>query len=389
MPTSHHAPLPPPWRFDAPGGLRVVDVRDAEELARHAGAWAALLEASRAASPMLSYPQISAFLETSVEARGAWLCLFAYDGDALRAVFPLIAARAVGAAGFSLRFLKTPYDVMHTSGVDCLTADGDEALVEVLLAYLAKMPRAWSVLRLRELPEHSPTMTHRGKGGLGKRSVVRVSSSENYIEVPAELPDFHARISKNFRRQLQKSGRKLATLEDVRFLMREESRPLEENMRRFADAEDAGWKGRGNSSVKAEGRDFYQIAAERFRRHGWMEWNFLETAGRTIAAHYAVRIRRTVFLLKIGYDESFSACSPGNLLIERAIAHAAGRGDVDEINCVADCAWHRNWAMKKRWLHDLIILPEIPIISPLLCRVLMSKAARGFWKRDTPPTNEE
>jgi CelD/BcsL family acetyltransferase involved in cellulose biosynthesis len=362
----------------------LLDVRDAEELANHADAWAELLVKSRAASPMLSYPQISAFLETSQEARGAWMCLLAYEGDVLRAVFPLIAARTVGVAGWSLRFLKTPYDVMHTGGVDCLTADGDESLVELMLAYLDRMPRSWPLIRLRELPGHSPTMTYRAAGGLGKRTVARLSSAENYIEVPAQMATFHAAISKSFRRQLQKSGRKLDALEDVRFLMREESRPPEENMRRFADVEDAGWKGLGNSSVKADGAGFYQLAAERFRRHGWMEWNFLETAGRTIAAHYAVRVKRTLFLIKIGYDESFSACSPGNLLIERAIAHAVERGDVDEINCVADCAWHRNWAMKRRQLHDLLILPDVPLITPLMRLVLDRMASRGALKSEAP-----
>ena len=112
-----------------------------------------------------------------------------------------------------------------------------------------------------------------------------------------------------------------------------------------------------------------------------MEWNFLESGDKTIGAHYAVRIKRTVFLLKICYDEEYSACSPGNLLLEKVVEHASKSGDVDEINCVADCAWHRNWAMKKRLLHDVVILPDIPLLSGLIGRALNSRKFRAYLER--------
>lgn len=50
-----------------------------------------------------------------------------------------------------------------------------------------------------------------------------------------------------------------------------------------------------------------------------MVWNFLETEEQTIGTHYAIRIKRTLFLLKICYDDRFSACSPG--MVERGTPH--------------------------------------------------------------------
>lgn len=374
--------LPAPWKFPPPPGLAILDVRSADELAKHADAWAELLTRSRAASPMLSYPQISAFFEELVRPPEAWTCLFAYEGGRLRAVFPLIAARAVRVLGRGILFLKTPYDIMHTGGVDCLTADGDEAMVDVFLDYLGKMPRNWPLIRLRELPEHSPSMVHRAAGGLRNRSVTQETAAENFIAISGD-EDFRAAFSSNFRRQLKRGTRSIEKLAEPAFLLRENQRSVAENMRRFEDVEDAGWKGEEKSSVKSDpaAAAFFRTAAERFQRFGWMEWNFLETAGQPIAAHYAVRVGRTLFLLKIGYREGFSDCSPGNLLLEKTITHAIEAGDVDEINCVADCAWHRNWGMKRRALHDLLILPRVPVFGAWLCRILNSRALRDFQTR--------
>ena len=368
--------IPDPWEFKpSANNLRILDIRSVDELAAHEDAWAELLLQSPAASPMLSYPQISAFFETQLAPGATWLCLFAYEGEQLIGILPLIAARSFRAVGFSVVCYKTPYDDLHTGGVDCLTLHRREEIIESFVAYLSHIPRTWPLIRIREIPEHSPSIVHMSRPGSKLRAVKRISARENYIPISKDYAAYHGGLSSNFRRQLKRGGRKLEELEDVRFHCREEARAPAENMRRFEGVEDAGWKGSESTSLRAmpQNSKLYAIAAERFRKYGWMEWNFLEIAERTIGAHYAVRINRTLFLLKIAYDEEFSAYSPGNLLLEKAIESACNAGDLDEINCVADCAWHKNWSMESRLLYDLIILPKIPVISMLLSRLLNSE----------------
>ena len=384
--------IPAPWRHTPPGKLRLIDVRSATDLAAQADAWARLVLQSPAASPMLSYPQISAFLETQLPPSETWLCLFAYEDEQLIGVFPLIATREVRVLGLSLLFLKTPYDILHTSGVDCLTLQGREEVLEVFLDYLSAIPRKWPLIRMRELPDYSPSMVYLKRKDANVHAVQRQTAGENYIEIPKSYEAFHAAFSTNFKRQLKRGDKKLQELENVHFLCRENLRPAAENVRRFEEIESSGWKGAQQFTIKAvEGSSrFYTLASERFRQHGWMEWNFLETGERTIGAHYGVRINRTLFLLKISYDDEFSACSPGNLLLEKAIQFACSNGDLDEINCVADCTWHKNWNMKRRLLHDLIILPRIPMISAMLSSLLNSKTFLklcGRFRKETPPAN--
>lgn len=368
--------LPPgPRRFRPPGDVRILDVRTCDGLAAHEDAWNRLLLASPDASPMMSYAQISAFLETQLAEPESWLCLFAYEAERLLAVLPLIVARVAGLPGFKVLLLKTPYDIMHTGSVDCLTLPGREDLLEVFVDYLTRMPGCWPVIRIREIPDHSAAMKRLAAPERRLAAFSFHSGAENHIEVPADFTTFHERLSSNFRRQLKRGMKKLQELPDVRFACRDDSRDVDENMRRFEAVEDAGWKGEGNTSVKAMPANarFFRLAAQRYAAAGWMEWNFLESGGAPIGAHYAVRVRRTLYLLKIGYDERHAACSPGNLLLEKVVESASVSGDVDEINCVADCAWHRNWAMKRRDLYDVIILPSIPLVSSWVARFFASE----------------
>ncbi len=375
--------IPKPWAYKSPADLRIADVRTAGDLAAHAEPWAGLLLRSTAASPMLSYPQISAFFETQIPSSETWLCLFAYENERLIGVLPLIATRSFGLLGFSILCLKTPYDDLHTSGVDCLTLPGREEILELFVDYLSRIPRTWPLIRMREILENSASMVYLNGGGRKVYAVQRLCGCENHIQVPADFKIYHSGLSSNFRRQLKRGSRKLEELEDVRFHCREATRPLSENIRRFEQVEDAGWKGAANTSVKAMEHNsrFYALAAERFRDHGWIEWNFLETREKTIGAHYAVRLNRTLFLLKIGYDEAYSACSPGNLLLEKTIEHACTNGDLDEINCVADCAWHRSWGMQKRRVYDLLFLPRIPLVTSLLDTLLNSQSFQKLTAR--------
>lgn len=375
--------IPEPWKFDPPATLRIIDARSPEELAENASAWAALLLRSPYFSPMVSYPQVSAFLETQVQDTEAWLCLFAYEGETLVGVLPLIAARSIEVPGLSLLLMKTPYDILHTSGVGCLTLEGHEGLLDVFVNYLNRMPGKWPVIRMRELLENDPTVHCLDRDGTRLRGVMTPGGRENHIVVPENYDSYHAGMSSNFKRQLKRGRRKLDELEEITFRCRETTRAPAENMRRFEEVEDTGWKGAGNSSIKADARNskMYALAAERFQKEGWMEWNFIESGKTSIAAHFGVRIHRTLFLLKICYDEEHAACSPGNLLIEEIIQQACETRDLDEINCVADCAWHKNWQMKERRIFDLVILPQIPFISTILASIMKSETYRKLKER--------
>jgi hypothetical protein len=77
-----------------------------------------------------------------------------------------------------------------------------------------------------------------------------------------------------------------------------------------------------------------------------------------------------MYLWKIAYDEAYSAYAPGNVLLLRAIEHAFESPDIDEINCLTDSPWNRDWNMGHRDYFRVTVWPKrlLPFLAGY-CRV--------------------
>src|SRR5262249_11818964 len=73
-------------------GLRIEVVRDPEALARYADAWDRLALEAPQRLPMLSHAWVSSYFEHLLEPNETWCCVFAYEGDELVGVLPVVAA---------------------------------------------------------------------------------------------------------------------------------------------------------------------------------------------------------------------------------------------------------------------------------------------------------
>jgi CelD/BcsL family acetyltransferase involved in cellulose biosynthesis len=91
--------------------------------------------------------------------------------------------------------------------------------------------------------------------------------------------------------------------------------------------EAASWKGRNGSALLSDPdrRRFFEqytaIASER----GILRLCFMRIGGQPAATQIAVECGGGFWLLKVGYDETFSRCSPGNLLMIETLRYAASR----------------------------------------------------------------
>lgn len=92
--------------------------------------------------------------------------------------------------------------------------------------------------------------------------------------------------------------------------------------------EAAGWKGReGSALAKDPVRGaFYRRYAAAACKEGILRLCFLRIGNRAAAMQLAVECGNRFWLLKAGYDEEFSRCSPGTLLILETVRYAAERG---------------------------------------------------------------
>ncbi len=372
--------MPDHWEYKPPAGIRLADVRTFDELTDHANDWNELFRKADRLSPLLSYPWMSAFFENLVNPPEKWLCLFAYENDRVIGILPLVAGYSYRFMTHSLQLFKLPNHFAHTSGTDCLTLPGREDIFGVFLDYLNHIPAVSPYLSLKHIPEHYASMKYFA-GKKHRMSVVQKPAGfEAFIPVAGKGEEYFSGLSAKFRQNLKRAFRELEKVPESRFVFCENTRSAQENTGRFLDVENRNWKGQKSSSIKdyPSSAVTFEAAAEGLSRQDLMAFSFLESGDKTIAAHYAMRNTRTLYILKMGYDAEYIACSPGNLLMLKVIQAAFDSGEFDEVNLVSGPPELSKWNVQRRPLYHLIVFPKIPVFSNLLTLIIQSGKVHKF-----------
>ena len=372
--------LPRSWQYQPPPGTRLIDVRSLDDLAEHADAWNKLFQQTDRISPMLSYPWINAFFQNMVTPPEQWLCLFAYENDRLVGIFPLVASYSYRFISFSLQLFKLPYHFAHTSGTDCLALPGREDILGVFLDYLNRIPSVFPCFSFKHIPAHYASVKYFSQKDHKMCVVQQPAGFEDFIPVPGSPDAYFSGLSANFRKNLNKASRKLEQLKDVSFHFCENTRSIWENTDRFLETESRSWKGARETSIKnyPDSARMFEMAAEGLAGQDMMAFSFIETGDKTIAAQYAIRAKRILYTLKMGYDEDYAVYSPGNMLLFKVIEAACQSGHFDELNLISGTAELEKWNVQKRPLYHLIVFPAIPVLSSLLAQIIRAGKVHNF-----------
>jgi CelD/BcsL family acetyltransferase involved in cellulose biosynthesis len=341
-------------------------VRSLPALAGHAAAWDALLGAMPHPAPQLSFAWVATLLEHEVEPAAWWCCCFAYEGERLVGVLPVVA-RPHRLLGRRWPRLRAPENGHTRIGEPLLLPGRERAALGALLAAVRREVPGALAIEFFGVREDSPTRRALDAGLPGFVAVRAADEPGSLVRTTGDLAAFRARLGPNFAGNLRKARNKLAKLAGVGMEVIADPALTDAAFARFVAVEAAGWKGEGGSAIGCdEGRAaFFRALAHRLAAGGALEWHFLTAEGRTIAGHFAARIGGSLALIKIGYDEGYARCAPGNLLFERTVERAFADGATTEVNCLTDMAWHRNWRMEQAAYERVWLFPCRPLA--LLC----------------------
>ncbi len=331
-------------------------VRSADEFGEVADTWHALYVRAGCATPSLTSAAVAAFLAHRVRPRQRPLVILASTSTALVAALPLVS--------FSYRGTKAmrTFSDLHTYGVDLLVdpAWHGVALEQIMGALLGECPHLYS-LRFEDIPAHSGTIKalQHCKGVLYHIEPHRCAS---YLPVPHKEEEINGSISRNFRKNLRKQEARLRLIPEVQFSMVGSADARVEHFEQFVALEASGWKGTSGTAV---GRSdslvaYYRDLTTRLADAGQLEWHFLYAEHRLIAAHLAVRLGTSLALLKIGYDEAYAACAPGNMLFLALLRRESAQASRHIVDCLTDMPWHRNWNMASREFVTVTVYPRKP-----------------------------
>jgi CelD/BcsL family acetyltransferase involved in cellulose biosynthesis len=201
------------------------------------------------------------------------------------------------------------------------------------------------VIRLDHVPESSPTIA----AGL---DVAREQGWRPVLEDTFVTPvratlnsqpwDYGLRSS--FKYRLRNRMKRLAVLGEVAFDMASSARDVSAALSAFYELEAKGWKGARGTAVVQQStvkRLYDEIVV---RACGDVRIAVLTLAGTPIAAQVLRVCGRTMFMLKIAYDEAYGLFVPGQLLTVRVVQHGIEHG-MDALDFLADNApWKEVWA---------------------------------------------
>lgn len=125
---------------------------------------------------------------------------------------------------------------------------------------------------------------------------------------------------------------------------------VEEGIAEFVRIESTGWKGRNGSSLshRTSLREFFLRYAALASRSGTLRLGFLDVAGTPIAAQISVIYAERLWVLKIGYDETWSRCSPGSQLLAETMKYAFECKLKSYEFLGSDEPWLHGWVTERR-----------------------------------------
>jgi CelD/BcsL family acetyltransferase involved in cellulose biosynthesis len=225
-----------------------------------------------------------------------------------------------------------------------LAADGRLDIARHLWRTLCRAGTA-DVIRLDHVPDSSPTLA----AGLdvarehGWRTVIE-DTFATPLRALSSSRAWDQGLRSSFKYRLRNRLKRLAVKGDVGFEMVSSSQGVSAALPKFYQLEASGWKGvQGTAVVQqpAVKRLYDEIAV---RACGDVRLALLTVAGTPIAAQVLRLCGRTLFMLKIAYDEAYGLFAPGQLLTARVVQYGIQQG-IEGLDFLADNApWKEVWA---------------------------------------------
>ena len=346
-------------------------VASRSELEAMAAEWD-ILAASNAV-PMLSHAWIQACAESL------------YDEDDLHVITVRTGGKLTGAAPLVRRVhagmvrleLAGVAELYEPSGLLYDTDDALDALLRAVMdgrrpVLLSRIPVLSPIIpRLRSLVRGRGVMF--AKPGAG---TLAVPISLGWSEFQGQTSSRHRYDLKRARRRAEESGPVTTRIynpapEDVAALLTD-----------FARVEASGWKARNGSSLSQRKtlRQFFLNYCTRAAHAGTVRFAFLEVNGRSIAAQLSVVYADRLWVLKIGYDEAWSRCSPGQLLLADTMRDAFDHKLKSYEFLGTDEPWLHRWNTEVRSFSTVTCYPPTFLG---LCGLAADTASRAISRTGT------
>jgi CelD/BcsL family acetyltransferase involved in cellulose biosynthesis len=230
-----------------------------------------------------------------------------------------------------------------------------------LKSLITALTRLRTPLILDRLPADSPSIDIFKKAFHGK-GVVLCREGVGYPFIPLNeswrMPEQN--LSSRRSSDLRRARRKAEKIGPVKIeILSPQPNELDPLLDLAFAIEANSWKGRMKTALVEDVTrgTFFRQYAHYASREGILRTCFLHIGDKTVAMQLAVECSNRFWLLKIGYDEQFAHCSPGNLLLRNTIKYAAENG-LDSYDFLGKVEpWTLVWTSSERPYVSLRVYP--------------------------------
>jgi CelD/BcsL family acetyltransferase involved in cellulose biosynthesis len=287
-------------------------------------------------NPLLRYEWFAACAEAFCQPGQLWVAV-SRSKNGINSIAPLILKRHNGITSYELLGASKLYE---PSGCICKDETSVEELIRDIIssgrpAYLGRLdPESPEVSLLREINRKSSFI------------LLRDSTGSPYLPITASWYEFEATMSSRHRYDLRRSRKRAEELGNVKYeIVSPGPDALNQYLAEFVRVEAAGWKGRNRTALQLDGslKRFFYLYSSSACHLGTLRLCFLRINDMAVAALLAVQCYNRFWVLKIGYDEAFSRCSPGILLMHETIHYAYNNGLEAYEFLGSEAPWIRMW----------------------------------------------
>lgn len=209
-----------------------------------------------------------------------------------------------------------------------ILAEQEIECLRIFISYLFSQ-KDWDYIYLNDIPEQSLIVDLLVKNNsLFPNFEIEEGAKCPYIPIPDSIENFLKGYSRNFRKNLKRSLRKLqrdygkVELKDYRDLG-----SLEDMMNLFFNLHQKRWVSKkGPGAFKTQRvRDLFLDRAKLFAEKGWFGLFFLIVDEKPVAAKYVLEHNKKMYGCLSGFDPAYSSYSLGSLLLLKVIENCVER----------------------------------------------------------------
>lgn len=305
------------------------------------------------------YGWYKSYLENSESNPDSVLFILISDGDVPVALFPL---RRTSQRRFcvSLRTWEIfwPND-MGVSDVIFEKTHANRAMLSLLIQTLrAHKDLAWDFLRLQDILVDSCAMYSLNAVPL-PLSLTLPHHCSKYIRSDVDYETALNRMASKFRRNVRRQTKKINELGSIEYRFISEREDLEAAFNQFLEAEAASWKGGANAGsailLHADQVNFYRTVLIEFSKIGACSINLILLDDHCISAQFCLTCGDTLYVLKIGYDQTYHSLGPGNVLFSELLRRCCADEKIRNISFITGTSWQDNWAPESSDVYECCI----------------------------------